>query len=48
MTKVLLGNGFDMSLSELYKIMVNEVIFVGFRGVIALNAPHWFCSCMYH
>jgi len=29
-----------MLFSELYKIMVKKVTFVGFRGVIAPIAPH--------
>jgi len=31
MTKVLLGIGFDVLFSELYKIMVNKVTFLDFR-----------------
>jgi len=38
-TKDLLGIVFDMLFSELYKIMVNGVTFVGFRGSIAPIAP---------
>jgi len=32
MTKDLFGIGFDVLFSELYKIMVNKITFVGFRG----------------
>jgi len=32
MTTGLFGIGFDMLYSELYKIMVNKVTFVGFMG----------------
>jgi len=32
MTKDLFGIVFDILFSELYKIMVNKVTFVGFRG----------------
>jgi len=35
MTKDFFGNGFDMLFSELNKIMVNKVAFVGCRGSIA-------------
>jgi len=31
MTRVLLGIGFDMLLSELYKTMVNKVTFLDFK-----------------
>ena len=37
--KDLLGIVFDMFFSELCKIMVNGVTFVGFRGSIAQTAP---------
>jgi len=33
MTKDLFANCFDMLLSELYKIKVNKVTFVGFNGI---------------
>jgi len=34
-----------MLFSELYKIMVKKVTFVGFRGEIALIAPPWIRPC---
>jgi len=37
--KDLLGIGFDMLFSELYKIMFNEFTFVGFRGGDRPNCP---------
>jgi len=39
MTKDLLGFGFDMLFSELCNIMVNKVIFVGFREGDRPNRP---------
>jgi len=38
MTKDLLGIGFDMLFSELYKIMVDKFTFVGFREG---DCPPW-------
>jgi len=45
MTKVLFRTGFDTLLAELYKIVVIEVTFLGFRGAIAPIAPLWICPC---
>jgi len=43
MTKDLFGVGFDVLFSELYKIMVNKVTFVGL-GDDCLIAP-WILPC---
>jgi len=39
LTKDLFGFGFDMLFSELCKIMVNKVTFVGFTGGDRPNRP---------
>jgi len=41
MTKDLFGIGFDMLFRVLYKIMVNKVTFVSFRGGDRPNRPPW-------
>jgi len=46
--KVLLGISFDMLFSELYKIMMNKVTFVGFRwGDVCPIASSWLGTWLY-